>query len=108
MSTSQREKSGKGVKGGIAFTEELARQMADVLVFQRYLDKSEGDEFELISIRFRAPQDENGDWLGVCKAWVDGKQMIGFSSGASFNEVLLSVVRRIVNKSLRWKDDSYA
>lgn len=59
------------------------------------------------AIRFKAPQDIGGDWLAIVTVHLDGAPAVAFVFGDSLAACLVTVVNKIQNGSIRWKEDEY-
>lgn len=63
---------------------------------------------EITAIKFRATAGPTGEWLAIVTARTENNGVVAFHSGTSFAECLEGVCNRIVNGSLKWKEDEYA
>jgi hypothetical protein len=60
------------------------------------------------SVRIRTPRTEGGEFLIVVKASVEGKRAVGFHSSTSLPEALSGAANRVLNRTLRWREDRWA
>lgn len=60
---------------------------------------------DITEIRFKIRYATVGDVLGVVKGVRDGKKLIAFHSDDTFGEVLVGLVNRMNNGTLKWKED---
>lgn len=60
------------------------------------------------SIRLRAPQNPEGEWLAVVSISTENGGKVGFHSAEDLTAVLSGLSNRLRNGSIKWKDDEYA
>jgi hypothetical protein len=108
MSARKSKDRQRGAVGAAEFAQVLAKEMAEIHQFEKWLRDKDADELDLVSFNIRAPKDDPGDYLVVIRCWVEGRQMVGFHGGETFVEVVLGAIRRLKNDNLRWKEDQYA
>jgi hypothetical protein len=97
----------RGALGAAAFAQVLAKEMAEIHQFEKWLRDKDPDELDLVSFNVRSPKEDTGDYLVIVRCWVQGRQMVGFHGGETFVEVVLGAIRRLKNDNLRWKEDQY-
>lgn len=108
MARSKQKEHGSALKGAVAFQEELAQEALVLRRVDRWLGLQEEDNFRLVALKLRAPMEDSAEYLVVVSAYVDGRAMVGFSAGSTIMEALLICSRRILNGSIKWKEDQYA
>lgn len=108
MAQGKQKEQGSALKGAVAFQEELAQEALVIRRVDRWLGLQEEDDFRLTGLKLRAPIEYSGEYLVIISAYVQGQPMVGFSSGSTIMEALLVCSRRILNGSIKWKDDQYA
>ena len=64
--------------------------------------------FQLKTIKFKSPPHAGGEWLAIVTAELEGAPSVAFHSGDSFPDCLRGLCSKLVNGSLRWKEDEYA
>ncbi len=79
-----------------------------VLSIEHYAYTSFREGARMKALRFKCPDGPHGEWLCVATAQIDGVDLVCFTSGASFDDVLRNVGNRLANGSMKWKDDEYA
>lgn len=58
-------------------------------------------------IKFKAPTVDHGVWFVVVQAYIEDAPVVAFHSGSSFVEALEGTCNRLLNSSLKWKEDMY-
>lgn len=86
------------VKDAVRLAEELRR-------FDHRATDEWTEEFILRDMRVSSPTHDRPEWFCVVRAYVEGQPVVGFCSGASFEAVLHLVMARIMNGSMKWRDD---
>lgn len=65
-------------------------------------------EFQIGSIKVRLGETDNTETLViVCGELSDGTPVVGFSSALVPSEALVGAINRVVNGSMKWRDDDY-
>jgi hypothetical protein len=99
--------SGKGLRGAIAYQEELAQEALIGKRFDRWIREKEEDEFMFRKFVVKAPVEEGGEYFAVLTAWVDGEPKVAFGSGVSITSSQHSIILRVLNGAIKWKEDQY-
>lgn len=60
------------------------------------------------SLRFKAPSDGFGEWLGILSITRPEGNFVAFHRATSLPECVVGMVNRYRNGSLQWKEDDYA
>jgi len=76
--------------------------------FEDVAEKMQDDNIMLHSVRVKLPEYGEEDYLVCIKAYEEGRAVVAFHGASSFSDVLMGVVQRMRNRSLKWKDDRYA
>lgn len=104
----QEHKDGKGLRGAIAFQEELAQKALSIIRWESFVAKLDEDELTIKAIRIRYPEFPGGEYFLVITADVADKPCVAFSVGQGVLDVILVLAHRQMNGSLKWKEDQYA
>lgn len=88
------------VKEAVHLWEALVR----LTYIQERLDKS---DTVLGSLTLRPPSVDGGDWLLVCRVRVEERAYVGFVSGHDIPACMRSLVSKLENGSVTWKEDQY-
>lgn len=108
MAKKKHVEHGSALRGAVAFQEELAQEALLIRRMERWFDGKDEDEFDLKAMRFKAPIEETGEYLLVVTAWVNGVSMVCFTNGDSVYGCLSAFAKRLLNGSIKWKEDEYA
>lgn len=60
------------------------------------------------AIRFRSSGHPEGEWLAVVTMETENGGVVGFHSGVTLVDCITGVLRKLTNRSLKWKEDDYA
>lgn len=92
-----------------AMTERLLSK-AGLALYQaaNSMDRLHEEEIHITAIRFKPRGLEAGEWLAVVTAEMDGSAVVAFHSGDGFVTTVTGICNRIMNGSLKWKEDEYA
>ena len=98
--------------GGLDEAREIVKEAVtlwEMLVrlshIQERLDRADA---VLGSLTIRPPSVEGGDWLLVCRMSLEGRPHVGFITGHDVAACLRSLVAKLENGSMKWKEDEYA
>lgn len=72
------------------------------------MSNMEQNGLSILRISFKATGSVDGSWLAIISASSENGSVVAFHSGDSFPSTLQGVCSRIVNGSLKWKEDEYA
>lgn len=107
MSGKTKHVAGKGLRGALAFQEELAQEALVSKRFDKWMRDKESDEFEFRKLVLKASEAEGEEFFVVMTAWVEGEPKVAFGSGTTVMGALNNVIVRVLNGSIKWKDDQY-
>lgn len=101
------------VPGNVGETTRLAQERSlrlarELEMLSAYYSEDGGGAFSLVSLRFRAPNPENGEWLAIATIIQEGVQYVGFSSGLTLADSFQLLGRRIRKGTMKWREDEYA
>lgn len=68
----------------------------------------EGEGVGVTKIAFKARGGPSGEWLAVIGVDTPDGSKVAFHSADSFHGCVEGVCNRLMNNSLKWKDDEYA
>jgi len=105
---SRQNTNGNTIAEGQEYVRHAVRQWERLLLWERLIRSSNPDDFVLKDVRLKAPLHEGDDWLAIVRAFVDGVAVVGFVSGDTVIGCLMSTAEKIMNNSVKWKDDEYA
>jgi hypothetical protein len=98
--------------GGLAEAHELQKEAIRVweaLIRLSYMsERLEKAGMKMGSITLRPPASEGSDWLGIVRMSMQDAPYVGFISGREIGAVLNSMVAKLENGSMAWKEDKYA
>jgi len=98
--------------GGLDEARDLQREAVHIweaLIRLSYMqERLQRSGMSLGSITLRPPSVEGGDWLGIVRAEIQTVWYVGFISGREVANVLHSMVSKLENNSMVWKEDQYA
>jgi hypothetical protein len=64
--------------------------------------------WELMGLSVRKPREEGQDYLITLRALShDGQPVIAFSGGAGLGDAFVTLVNRLENGSLKWREDEF-
>lgn len=63
---------------------------------------------QITGIRFKGPNTYGADWMVIITAVFDEKYVVAFVFGDSIAVCMKTLVNKIRNGGLKWKDDQYA
>jgi hypothetical protein len=98
---------GNAMASEAAYLREMVRAGQELYGAEKTFDGLFTDEVELkaIKITFRG---EEGPWYtAIVTAYVVGQDCVAFHSDDSLAKVVLGVLARLKNRSLKWKEDQY-
>lgn len=72
------------------------------------LEELEDEGVAIKAIRFVARGGATGEWLGVITCETENGAVVAFHSGDGFVNVVEGLCNKVVNGSLKWREDEYA
>jgi len=90
------------------YQKALVRLAEKLIRFERLVDLRAEEEFFVMGMSIRIPQEEGEDYLITLRANAPTGQVVAFHAAASLREALEGLINRMSNKSLMWKADQYA
>lgn len=100
-------KDGRGVEGHQAYVKEMMRHGENMFRLEHEFGTMRDRDIYPVALRFVDKSSDAAEWLLVLSVDTDAGAKVGFCSGGSFAEALGSLVNRLANNSMRWKDDEY-
>lgn len=98
--------------GGLDEAREITKEaivLWEAMVRLSYIqDRLDKVDCILGSLTIRPPSVDGGDWLCVCRMSVEGRPHVGFISGHDVASCLRSLVSKLENGSMKWREDEYA
>ena len=104
----QSEMNGNSVGSAVLLAQECARIGEKALMLEGCLTRLWEDELYVHSITFRSPRVVGDEYLVVVRGNRNDEAVVAFSSGSTFAESLTTLVNRLRNGSLEFKEDRYA
>lgn len=104
----ERELAGNSVGSAVLLAQECARLGEKVMLLEGCLTRLWEDGTYVHSITFRAPRVAGDEYLVVVRGNQDAAAVVAFSSGSTFAESVATLVNRMRNGSLEFKEDRYA
>lgn len=98
---------GNAMASAAAYTKQLVRLGEKVYDLDRIINRLDESDLWVEALRFRAPNDNDSQWLAVVTARQDGTPVVGFHGAATFQETLEGLVNRLANNSMKWRPDEY-
>ncbi len=92
----------------LAYQDEMYKIGCLVVDYDRHIGEYFDADILVTGMSIRHPMDEGQDYLVTLRAVVSGDAKVAFHAGATFQEVLVGLINRMKNRSLKWKDDGYA
>lgn len=102
------EVPGNAVASAQLVEQEMVKLAVSLYKVEAHIERLIKEEVYLKSIRLRAPQVRGGEWLAVVSIEVSGEGKVGFHSADGLTTVLRGTAARLLNGSMKWKDDEYA
>lgn len=84
---------------------EAARLGRVLWALDQLIARGMHDGTEIHELRLRAPTEEGGDWLLVCKGTVDTQRLVAFHGAGSLGEALRGGYERLRNGQMKWRED---
>ncbi len=72
------------------------------------LASADADGLTVKGVTIRVPKDHGEDYLVTFRARVDGTDCVAFHGAMSFAEAVTGALRRLYNRSLKWREDEYS
>lgn len=76
--------------------------------FEDFAENLYSDDIMITSVRVKLPDWSSDSYLVVIRADQEGRGVVAFHGAESFSGVLMGLLQRMKNKSLKWKEDMYA
>lgn len=103
-----------GHDGGAYAREEASKVAAKRLLtklgskveqLDRFATEAPSGDYYITEVRFKVRYDTVGDVLGIIKIEGENGKQIAFHSDDTISEALGGMVNRLVNGTLKWKED---
>lgn len=101
------EQPGNAIAAQAAFDRQVVEYGALALRFERALENNDENGVWIRQIKFVLPDGDKPETMGIVTGRSDEGAVVSFVVGATFAECLLQTLRRIENRSLKWRDDKY-
>lgn len=89
--------------------DDYAQKCGEVLIMaDRRFDNLAHAGCEVVSLRVRFPENEDGDYLVTVRAVTEEGYRVGFHGAETFQDALTGVLNRLYNGKMKWKEDEYA
>jgi hypothetical protein len=105
---SNRGKSGDGKyeTGRDAVERQMIRLATTIYGMERTIETWDEEDVFFTSLTIRDKRMEGGGWLAIVKARGSSGNLVAFHGGDSFAECVRGVVERMINKSLKFREDT--
>lgn len=97
----------KGNRASRAFDALVSRAGADLLSFERTIERLEGQDVIIKRVSIKAPLEDGQDYFAIVTGCMGERPVVAFHGGSSFLEAVVGVARRLGNGSMTWKEDQY-
>jgi len=101
------EQPGNSIAAQAAFDRQVMEYGALALRFERALENNDENGVWIHMVKFTLPDGDKPDCLAVVLGRSDEGAVVAFVQGTTFAETLLQVLRRVENRSLKWREDKY-
>jgi hypothetical protein len=91
-----------------AYARTLVRQAEALLLFEEVWDTYYGEDITITQIRVIHPGIAGGEYKAVIKARIGETQVVAFHNATTLLELLVGIVNRLQNRSLKFREDQYA
>ncbi len=98
---------GNSVGSHAAYVRQMVRNAETLLSLEQIADRLFEQDVEVRGITVRFPEDDRPEYLAVIRVMVAGSKEVGFHSAPTFIEVVVGVVTRLQNGSLKFREDTY-
>ncbi len=92
----------------LAYQEEMYKIGCLIVDYDRHIGEYFEDDILVSGMSFRLPMEDGQDYLVTLRAIIGGEAKVAFHAGATFQEVIVGLINRMKNGSLKWKVDVYA
>lgn len=79
----------------------------DVFKLHGRIEEMRDDDMFVKSIRFRFSETEGGDVMAIITADMQSGPMVAFHGASNLRDAITGLSARLVNGSLKWKEDQY-
>ena len=109
----KRKKSDKDIDGdAMASARAVQRIMVDIgeqMMRAEYLFGRYSEEYtELDWVRIKFPTEDGHEYLAIVKAFTEEGDQVAFHAAPTFHEVVIGLLKRLENRSIKWREDKYA
>lgn len=93
------------LKADADYVKEQVKASRAMSELNSMMDEGDFEDIRILEIRVKNGNDGDGSKLIIVKALVEGRAIIGFSSGLDMTSALRTALERIKNNSMKWRDD---
>lgn len=90
-----------------AYVRALVRVAEALLDFEQTAERLFEEDVHIRGMSIRMPDDDRPEYMAVVRVYEGGVKKVGFHNAPSFSEVVVGVVNRLKNRSMKFKDDEY-
>lgn len=105
--SSQRDIPGDARESALQVQRFLMKQSETLVSVERIADRYYEAELNITSIRVRFPRSAGDGYLAVVNAHGPAGKVVAFHDAPEFLEVVVGLIRRLDNNSIKWKADAY-
>ncbi len=98
---------GSAVGSHAAYLRQMVRQAETLQDLERTADRLFEEELLVRGITIRFPEDARPEYLAVVRVEGPGGRLVAFHNAPTFIEVVVGVVNRLKNGTMKFKEDQY-
>lgn len=109
MATHRKNEVPGNVLATVAMTERILTKTGHVVHMANHsIERLEEGGEHVKAIRLTSRGRAAGEWLAIVTLSTSEGEFVAFHSGDGFQQTLEGTCQRIINGSLKWKEDEYA
>lgn len=98
------EREARGTRALKTMAEAIGMAM---IIADKRMETLEEEGLNVLSVRVRRNQDEDGGYLAVVTAEGETGRVVGFHGAATYAEASRGILEKLYNRSLKWREDKY-
>lgn len=96
-------------RGSALAAQQVVLGIGEKLVLaEKVIDSAWDAGIYVRSLSVRLPDDESSEYRLVIRALVEGEACVAFHNGATLSDVIVGLLNRLQNRSLKFRRDEYA
>lgn len=99
---------GNTIASQVLFDQQMMKLGIAVTRLQSQLEHMSEEGIDVTGIKFLYRGGPTGEVLGILTAHTDSAGIVAFQSGEDLGAVLRGMSSRVLNGSIKWKEDQYA